>query len=496
MLMLVNLATVKVVRRPDARPPVSRSAVTIRVTIRRPMRVLLVNPPSPEPLGSPLLGLQYVAAALLARGHDVRVIDAAARRAPPGDDWVLAAARDMAPDVVGVALFTRWVWHAYRLVARLRGEFPLLVAGGPHAMVRPDEALARGFDAVVCGEGEAAFPEIVDRFASRRPFDGIEGVLFRAADGTTRGSRTPCKVEDLDALPFPLEAQHLFDPASYSDDAATVTPGGVMSSRGCPARCTFCANYVTGRRFRHRSAANVVAELNLLHERAGATFVPFWDDALTADPRRLVELCAEIERGVRFPLSWGAITRVSMVRPALLRAMRRAGLVHVNFGVESGDDEILRKIRKGITTDQVVRALEWAKAEGLMTACNFMLGFPEDTPATLERSLRFMQRIAPMVDAFSTVGVVVPLPGTPLYETNHATYGFTDWWLREECARRADVPDLSATVRFRQYYASDPTLDLDFFRYDDATRALIRESLAFKAGHNLARMGLAPSAAG
>jgi radical SAM superfamily enzyme YgiQ (UPF0313 family) len=458
------------------------------------MRVVLVNPPSPEPLGSPLLGLQYVASALLARGHEVVVVDAAARRFAHDDAWVVQRVRESRPDVVGVALFTRWVWHAYRLVERLRGEFPLLVAGGAHATVRPDEALARGFDVAVVGEAEHTFPEVVERFGAGRTLDGIPGVLWRAPDGSVRGSPAPQPIEDLDALPRPLDAQDLFDPSWYRDDRHLPVPGGVMTSRGCPARCTFCANYVTGRRFRHRSAASVVSELNALHAKSGATFVPFWDDALTADVPRLVDLCGAIERGVRFPLVWGAITRVTMVRPTLLRTMRRAGLVHVNFGVESGDDEILRAIRKGITTAHVVRALEWAKAEGLMTACNFMLGFPEDTPESLERTLRFMERIAPLVDTFSTVGVVVPLPGTPLYESNHGRYGFTDWWLREECARREAAPDISDVERFRHHYAGDATLDLDFFRYDDPTRALIRECLQFKANHNLVRMGIAPAA--
>src|SRR6185436_12840522 len=102
------------------------------------MRVLLINPPSPERLGAPLLGLQYVSAALLARGAEVRVIDAAARHFEHDADWIVA-------EIVGLSLFTRWVWHAYQLADRLRGHCRLLVAGGAHATVRPDETLRRGF---------------------------------------------------------------------------------------------------------------------------------------------------------------------------------------------------------------------------------------------------------------------------------------------------------------------------------------------------------------
>lgn len=454
------------------------------------MRVLLINPPSPERLGAPLLGFQYVAAALVARGCEVRVVDAAARHYDRDDDAIVDEVVAFAPRIVGVALFTRWVWHAYRLVERLRGCRALLVAGGAHATVRPDEALERGFDAALTGEAERSLVDLVDAVECAAPLDRVPGIRLRAGDGSIVAGPPPAFIADLDRLAPPWTAQHLFDARWYDPSGRETVPGGLLASRGCPARCTFCANYVTGRRFRHRSAANVVAELNACHERTGATFFPFWDDALTAKPAHLVELCAAIERDIRFPLRFSAITRATLVRPALLQAMKRAGLVHVNFGVESGDDDILKAIRKGVTTDQVVRALEWAKEAGLMTACNFMLGFPEDTPDTLERTARFMERIAPLVDSFSTLGVVVPFPGTPLYDDNHARYGFTDWWLDEAYSRFSAFPPVDEVHRFHRFYLDDTTLDLDFFRYGAAMRDAIRACLRFKGEHNLRRMGV------
>ena len=215
----------------------------------------------------------------------------------------------------------------------------------------------------------------------------------------------------------------------------------------------------------HRSAPAVVDELNAYHRRCGAYFFPCWDDALTANRPRLYELCETIEREIEFPLSWGAITRANMVSPDLLETMRRAGLVHVNFGVESGDDHVLRAIKKGIKTDHVRRALAWAKDAGLTTACNFMLGFPQEDPAALERTLEFMREIAPLVDTFSTLGVLVPFPGTPLYDDYHEAYGFTEWWLREECSRFSAPPPIEDREAFRRWYVDDANLELDFFRY-------------------------------
>ena len=455
-----------------------------------PTRVLIVNPPSPEQLGAPLLGLQYVIAALLEHGCEVRVVDAAARYFDGGSEAVEAEVADFEPEVVGIALFTRWVWHAYGIVERLRGRVPLLVAGGAHTTVRPEETLERGFDVAVVGEAEHSFPELIDRFEHGGTFEDVAGIVYRGRDGAVHRSPPAPPIADLDDLAPPLRAQGLFDPRWYDPSGGATVPGGILTSRGCPARCTFCANYVTGRTFRYRSARAVVDELNAYHEYCGLTFFPCWDDALTANRPRLYELCETIEREVQFPFTWSAITRANMVNPDLLAAMRRAGLVHVNFGVESGDDEILRAIKKGIKTEHVVRALHWAKDAGLLTACNFMLGFPQETPRALARTLAFMQEIAPLVDTFSTLGVLVPFPGTPLYDDYHVEYGFTDWWLREEYSHYAPPPPLDDFDRFYRHYVDDANLELDFFRYSDETRGLMREVMRFKAEHNLAKLGL------
>jgi radical SAM superfamily enzyme YgiQ (UPF0313 family) len=457
------------------------------------MRVLLINPPSPERLGAPLLGLEYVAASLLEHGCEVRVIDAAARHFAHDADWIVREAEAFAPRLIGFSLFTRWVWHAYELVERLRGRNWLLVAGGAHTTVCPEETLQHGFDMALTGEAEHSLVRVVEWLAGRDEPGRIPGAVFRRADGMIASGPPAAFAEPLDALAPPYLAQELFDRRWYDPSGRDVAPGGILTSRGCPARCTFCANYVTGRSFRYRSAPGVIAEIEAWHARCGMTYYPCWDDALTVNAGRLTQLCAAIEREVTFPFSFGAITRANLVTPELLRSMRRAGLSHVNFGVESGDDEILKAIKKGVRTDQVVRALEWAKDEGLATACNFMLGFPQETPTALERTLRFMERIAPLVDAFSTMGVVVPFPGTPIYDDYHAAYGFTEWWLRPDYSRYTAAPSPDDAERYYRYYIDDANLALDFFRYSPAMRELIRECLRFKAEHNLARMGLMPA---
>jgi radical SAM superfamily enzyme YgiQ (UPF0313 family) len=455
------------------------------------VRVLLVNPPSPERLGAPLLGLQYLAAALLESGAEVRVVDAAARNGPDANR-VLEVAESFRPGLIGVGLFTRWVWHAYRLAGELAGGPWTLVAGGAHATVRAEETVRRGFDVAIQGEAEHGIVQLVAALEGRGNLKEIPGVVFRQAGGEIGHGPVSRLIDDLDGLPEPHLSQSLFDPSWYNTGGAAITPGGILTSRGCPARCTFCANYVTGRLFRYRRPEFVVREIRAWHAGWGTSFFPFWDDAFSVNPRRLRELCGAFERDLDFPFSFGAITRANLVNPEVLDVMRRAGLVHVNFGVESGDDAILAAIRKGIRTDQVVRALEWAKDAGLSTACNFMLGFPQENEAALERTLRFMERIAPLTDTFSTLGVVVPFPGTPIYDQFHEQYGFTDWWLREEYGHYTPPPPIEDREAFYRYYTDDANLELDFFRYSDGMKDLIRECLRFKAEHNLAVMGLLP----
>jgi radical SAM superfamily enzyme YgiQ (UPF0313 family) len=351
--------------------------------------------------------------------------------------------------------------------------------------VLPREVLAHGFDVAFAGEAEHSVVQFIDFLQGRCELNSIPGAHFHG------GAGPPSQfVEDLDALAPALEAQALYDSRWYDPTGHTVTPGGVLTSRGCPARCTFCANYVTGRGFRYRSAAAVVQELNRLHDLTGATFFPFWDDALTANRPRLFELCRAFQDGIRFPLGWSAITRANMVTPQLLDAMKFAGCVAVNFGVESGDDAILRAIKKGVTTAHVVRALEWAKERGLLTACNFMLGFPQETPLELENTRRFLEHIAPLTDSFSTLGVVVPFPGTPLYDDFHRQYGFSNWWLEQRNSHYSAMPAVDDFDRYYRHYIDDANLELDFFRYTAEVRDMIKECLRYKGEHNLRRMGL------
>jgi hypothetical protein len=233
--------------------------------------------------------------------------------------------------------------------------------------------------------------------------------------------------------------------------------------------------------------------MKALRARHGVLHFPFWDDAFTARRIRLLELCAAIRAEPSLAgATWTCITPANMVRPEDLRTMREAGCVAINFGIESGDDAVLRTIRKGQKPEQVRAAVAAAKETGMTTIVNFMFGFPGEGVAELQATRRLMEDLAPATDSFNNRGVLVPMPGTSIYEEHRERYGFTGWWL--DGSRIVDEPNVHVLdPRARQdYLEHDPTLDLDFFHYAPAVREAIAECVRFKARHNaatLARQG-------
>ena len=183
-------------------------------------------------------------------------------------------------------------------------------------------------------------------------------------------------------------------------------------------------------------------------------------------------------------MTWTCITPGNMVKPFDLERMRDAGCVAINFGLESGDAHILRVIQKGQRPEQVRAAVHAAKACGMTTVVNFMFGFPEEGVEHLQSTLEVMEELAPSVDFYNNRGVLVPFPGTAIYDAHHEKYDLDSWWLDPEMVPLE--PDLHAMTaeESQASLAVDPTLALDFFGYSDEVREKIAECVAYKAHHN------------
>jgi anaerobic magnesium-protoporphyrin IX monomethyl ester cyclase len=316
---------------------------------------------------------------------------------------------------VGVSALATPAPDALWFAERLRGHCDLLVAGGPLPTCEPGPFLSR-FDAVVRGEGEATMGELVAAVAAGRDPAAVPGVVTRAgATGAPHGSpaATPRPLApDLDALPFP--ARDLLPNAAYIAAArarhgAAVTT--VMTTRGCPFACEFCSNVVFGRTYRERSPGKVVDEV----EQAlalGYDRIAFADDVFTLDRGRVRSICNEIAgRDLRF--AWECLGRADTVDDEVAGRLRAAGCDTVFFGLESGNDDVLRLMDKRITTAQGRAAVAAARRAGLKVGAFFILYYPGETDDTVLDTLRFARSLP--LD-YVGLGMPYPLPGTRLIE--------------------------------------------------------------------------------
>ncbi|NVB83712.1 MAG: radical SAM protein [Kofleriaceae bacterium] len=443
-------------------------------------RVFLVNPPSPEPVKTPLLSFCHLAAALREGGHEVAIYDASTPFAPRGHADIAGRVRAFAPDLVGLHLKTLHVQPAYALAAAL-DEF-VLVAGGPHATIVPAEPLAHGFDWVIRGEGEDALVELAEVVDGKRAAAEVAGLSWIDRGMVRHNPERPFNTE-LDRLAPPLTALDLFDPAWYGA-TSTLPPAGLLSSRGCPAACTFCSNDVTGRRFRYRSAASVAAEIGYLRERFDSVGFSFFDDSFAVGRRRVKELCDAIAN-VGAPVWWTCTAHPAHLDREVLADMKRAGCAGIDIGMESADPGMLVRIGKGVTVERVMQVLEWCAELGIHSVVNLMFGWPDETDEELDATIGFLDRAVDVAGGFNARGVVVPYPGTKVYEQNHERFGFTGWWLTERALEYPAFPTAWDEAEIARAYATDPALDRNFFRHPPHRVERIRAALVAKADATL-----------
>lgn len=444
-------------------------------------RVLLVYPPSRTQLhGSCPVGPLALAAVLERAGHEVHVLDANAARRPLSSAGVATAAAKLRPDVVGITLLTPLAREAYRLASLLRCSGARLLAGGPHATLVPQEPLAHGFDAVVVGEGEPVVDAAVRALMGDMALKDVPSLTYRDGDGALRATpRCPPPV-DLDALPFP--ARHLVDPDHYDGTEPTDT---LFSSRGCSARCTYCAGGLFGKRFRFRSAASVLTEMREVHELRGTPHFHFADDAMSMSRARMREICLAI-RDAKLPITWSMMTRIDGVDEEMLRLAADSGCTRIDYGVESGSRATLRRIRKPHTPEMVRRIVPLTASLGIKPNVFFILGFPWEDVAAIEETRALMEELVPYVAKFHPAigSVLIPFPGTEIYETYKDVYGFGAWWLGDE--RNFDVPTPRTHAYYEQVaFRSGAVLDADFFRYSPDVRRKIVDVFGFMYAQNL-----------
>jgi len=408
------------------------------------MRILLLNPPSeftvaeysnhskPTERGAvevedfglfPPLGLLYILASLRQKAPDDEhfFLDCVAEHVGHADLAARVAA--FSPDVVGITSFTMALYDVCLSARTIRSvcHRAHICLGGHHPIAFPFEAASLPeFDSIIVGEGEDAFPALVQALRDGTDFTRITGVytdesiqqyrnrLTTDARFLTSAMVPPAYVENLDPLPFPDRS--VIGHLKYrSIVGASHNLATMISSRGCPCRCTYCD--VPFKIYRQRSIPSVADEIKGCLD-SGYSEVHFYDDLFNITPERVIAFCDEVRRrGYRF--QWDFRGRVNTVTRESLEHAKRAGCRMISFGVETGSDEGLRLLKKNCSTGQIRNVFRWCRELGILTIADFMIGMPfEKSSDDVRRNVDFMLEIGPDYALFSILSL---FPNTELF---------------------------------------------------------------------------------
>ena len=404
------------------------------------MRFLLINPFYPiSETPSPPLGLAYLAAVLAREGITVKMTDFVVT--PLSKERLQAVISDFKPDMAGITAVTMTLKNAIEIMKDVKRLSPgtFTVIGGPHVTFSPEDALNSGIDAAVLGEGEETLIDLVRNVQDNRPLHGVAGIAFMENGAMFRTSARPF-IQNIDSLPMPDRS--IIPMVRYK---ALNLPVSMTTSRGCPFQCIFCVGRkMVGARVRYRSPKNVADEFEFLASQ-GFPQINIADDLFTANHDHCNAFCDEIlRRGIK--TKWTSFARVDTVSVPLLEKMKEAGLTAVSFGVETGNAEILKTIRKNITKDLVIEAVGKCLKAGVTPMASFILGLPGETPDTMRESLEFSQKLTDM-GCPNGFHLLAPFPGTSVRD-EHKKYGIrilSDDW-NDYHANRAIVETQSVSA--------------------------------------------------
>ncbi len=377
------------------------------------MRVLFITTPySVEEHPMPPLSLSYLASVLLAQGIEVEILDLLTSKASPAK--IRRKLEQYQPGVVGTTCVTMSFPAAARILKVCKEFDPRIVTviGGPHVSFAADDTFRRApwIDVIVAGEGDMTVLELVSALDRRTDLAQVPGI-FLHQDGRVIKTGPRPLIQKIDELPFP--ARHLLPLSRYRGFEAACS---VITSRGCPYSCIFCsAPRMFGKKVRFRHPERVVDEIELIHRDLGFDRVNIVDDTFTLNHRHTKELCRELIRR-NLPVEWNAYSRVDTLTGELLELMREAGCTFLVFGIESGSQEILDTIKKGITLEKVRSAAKLTSAAGIKSFASFILGLPGETPETAHRTRALARELFEGYGIQYGFHFLSPFPGTEVYD--------------------------------------------------------------------------------
>lgn len=400
------------------------------------MKILLVNPPLKHLISAnvpsfveeergtyPPLGLLYIAAYLKEYGPknlEIKVLDTVLEEM--GYHEIEEFIRKENPDVVATQALTFTLIDALKVIKVAKRFNPKIVTvlGGRHCDIYPEETASLELvDYVIRGEGEIAFTQLIKNLHNQHELKKIAGLTFKTKEGII--NNPPQLIENLDRLPFP--ARELTSYRKYRFLLAkTSVFTTLITSRGCPYGCTFCDE---GRkRFRAISASRVVDEIIDCKKRWGIDTFFIFDSTFTVNRQRVLDFCDELI-GQKADIVFDVRSRIDLIDDEILTKFKKAGCVRIQYGVESGNDKILKNINKLITVEQVKEVVNKTRRYGFEILCDFMIGLPGETEKEIMDTINLSLNLP--ID-YAQFAITTPYPNTTLYREGIRKRLFVDYW--------------------------------------------------------------------
>ena len=380
------------------------------------MRVLLVVYDNDSYIGMFPMGLAYITAVMEREGIDVEIYSQDIHHYP--DEHLTEYLDNNKFDVVGVSLIAGY--YQYRKLLGISEAInksknrPYYIIGGYGPTPEPEFFMEKtGADMIVQGEGEVTIVEVMSALTNKTPMDDILGISYRDGDKIKINPRRGV-IEDIDSIPWP--AYHKFPMDHYrlkrfpnSSRSDFTMP--MMSGRGCTFKCTFCYRMDPGHRARNPDA--ILEEVTYLNKEFGITYVGFYDDLLMTSASHTEDICnafIKADLGVK----WNCNGRLNYCTTDLLKLMKKAGCVFINYGIESMDNEVLKNMKKGLNADKIIAGIEQTLEVGISPGLNIIFGNIGDNKETINKSVEFLLKYDDFAQV-RTIRPVTPYPGSPLY---------------------------------------------------------------------------------
>lgn len=418
--------------------------------------LVLINPPRLFREGNvwkaisrslPAVGIAYCAAYLEKEGFAVKILDLQAEPRTPHE--LKSILQEWSVKFVGLTATTVEMEMALEVAEFVKKSCPQtkIIFGGVHPTILSEDVLIHKFvDFVVRGEGEVTLTELM----KGAPLENISGLSFKR-DGKIVHNKARDFIENLDDIPYP--AHHLLPMNKYRPSTGNykrLPAMSMMTSRGCPGRCTFCSTEAMGKKTRFRTPANIIGEIERLIKDYGIKEISFYDDTITANRKNMQGMCELIlKRGI--DIAWSCMSRVDCIDEETLYLMKRAGCHQIGYGVESGDENILKNIKKHISLKKVKDVVEMTKKAGIDVRCMFMFGNPGETEETLEATVRLSIDLNPDIVVFN---ITTPYPGTQMYEwaLKNGYLSTSDWKNYDLANVIMNLPTVSQETILKYYH--------------------------------------------